>query len=94
MAEASSRAFFHLPFYHCELNLIELFWADMKMYIARTNVSFPIDELRNLFVKLAQKITSEEWDKCVAHIIMKVKPQMWFLDGVVDCLVESMIINF
>jgi transposase len=38
-----------LPPYHCELNLIELVWAQVKGHVARHNESFKMADIKKLF---------------------------------------------
>lgn len=33
--------------YHCELNPIELIWADIKSYVARHNTTFKFSDLKS-----------------------------------------------
>ena len=65
----------------------------MKLYIAWRNATFTINKVRDLFIESAEQITPEKWAKCVGHVMLKVKPQIWSLDGIIDCLVKPMIIN-
>nr|CAI5867612.1 unnamed protein product [Callosobruchus analis] len=37
-----------LPPYHCELNPIELIWAQIKGYVARNNTTFKLQDVRQL----------------------------------------------
>ena len=41
----------HLPAYHCELNLIELIWADEKNFVAREKKEMTIEHVETLFRK-------------------------------------------
>ena len=40
-----------LPPYHCELNAIELIWADEKNYVARENKGLTLNQAEELFRK-------------------------------------------
>ena len=43
-----------LPPYHCELNAIELIWADEKNFVARENKEMTIEHVETLFRKKAR----------------------------------------
>ncbi|XP_022831023.1 uncharacterized protein LOC111359655 [Spodoptera litura] len=53
-----------LPPYHCELNPIELVWADVKGYLARNNTTFKMVDVKKLSLQEELKnITPEKWKK-------------------------------
>ena len=37
-----------LPPYHCDLNLIELIWSQLKRYVAANNVTFKLPDVQKL----------------------------------------------
>ena len=45
-----------LPPYHCELNAIELIWADEKNFVARENKELTIEHVETLFRKRREEI--------------------------------------
>lgn len=65
----------------------------MKTYIATKTAAFTIKAIRDLFIETMQQMSSAKRTKCIEHVITKIEPQMWSLDGIVDCLVEPLIIN-
>ncbi|XP_067141996.1 uncharacterized protein [Centruroides vittatus] len=81
-----------LPPYHCNLNPIELIWADMKGYIARHNTTFKLSDVRILMNKAIEQITEERWRKCIEHI-EKEEQRMWELDEISETVVEKLIIH-
>ncbi|XP_067131417.1 uncharacterized protein [Centruroides vittatus] len=81
-----------LPPYHCNLNPIELIWADMKGYIARHNTTFKLSDVRILMNKAIEQITEERWRKCIEHI-EKEEQRMWELDEISETVVEKLIIT-
>ncbi len=72
-----------LPIGHCELNPIELIWAQLKRKIATENRTFRINDVRQLAEMVAAEIPNENWDKCIAHA-RKVEREYWDKDGLMD----------
>jgi hypothetical protein len=78
--------------YHCELNPIEMIWAQVKGYVAANNKTFKLEDVRLLLEKGIQNVTPERWEKCVQHVI-KEEDKMWNLDGLMETVMEPLIIN-
>ena len=57
-----------LPPYHCDLNAIELIWADEKNYVARENRGMTLKSVEALFRERRSQITAEKCKKCIEHI--------------------------
>ncbi|XP_059045044.1 uncharacterized protein LOC131840870 [Achroia grisella] len=81
-----------LPPYHCELNPIELVWAQAKGYVARNNKTFKMTEVKKHFEEGLQHITPEKWSSCVSHII-KEEDKIHGLDHMIDNVSDRFIIN-
>ena len=81
-----------LPPYHCELNPIELVWAQVKGEVARQNTSFKLENVRKLLTDSLQNVTPAKWKNCVQHVI-HVEEKMWVLDNLVEETVPSVIIS-
>ena len=77
MAKEQGKVVLRLPPYHCELNPIELIWAQVKDYVARNNTTFNIKDVNRHLVEAVQSITSEQWQKCIKHVIEKEEPRFW-----------------
>lgn len=92
MAAAQNIAVLRLPPYHCELNPIELVWAQVKGHVAKNNKTFKMAEVKLLFEEGLQKVTPERWRSCIDHVI-KVEDEMCKLDHLIDDVVEPFIIN-
>ena len=69
-----------LPPYHCDLNAIELIWADEKNYVARENREMTLKSVEALF---RSQITAEKCKKCIEHV-KKVELSYWKTDRVID----------
>lgn len=94
LATATGHTVLRLPPYHCSLNPIELIWADIKGYIARRNVDFTTADLQRLLAEGIAQITPNKWKECIRHVTETVEPDMWRIDGIIDVIVEPLIINF
>lgn len=88
LAAKNNKTVLRLPPYHCELNPIELVWAQVKGYVAARNVTYKIDEVRHLFVDGLGEVTSEKWKKCVEHV-KKEEEKLWKLDNLIEDIEES-----
>ncbi|XP_055910656.1 uncharacterized protein LOC129945019 [Eupeodes corollae] len=93
MAQAAGHEVLRLPPYHCELNPIELVWAQVKGFVASRNKSFKMTELKGLFESAIQNVDAEKWHWCVQHVEQVVEPKMWEMDVFSEDAVESLIIN-
>lgn len=81
-----------LPPYHCELNPIELVWADVKGYVARKNTTFKMADVKKLLQEALNNISAEKWQNCISHV-KKEETKLGTLDNNVDKTVDSFIIN-
>jgi|SRR5579872_2984095 len=91
IAEKHNVIVLRLPPYHCELNPIELIWAQVKGYVGRRNTTFKMKDVEVLFKEAIQEVTSENWRKAVQHVI-KEEEKMWNLDHFIDQTVDPLII--
>ncbi|XP_046961575.1 uncharacterized protein LOC124531150 [Vanessa cardui] len=83
IANAKNVTICRLPPYHCELNPIELIWAQVKSYIGRKNKTFKILEVRNLLHEAIKTIDKNKWLRCIDHVI-KEEEKMKELEGILD----------
>lgn len=81
-----------LPPYHCELNPIELEWADVKGYVARNNTTFKMVDVKKLLQEALKNITPEKWKNCISHV-KKEEIKLGGLDNNIDKTIDSFIIN-
>lgn len=92
MAKKRNITVFRLPPYHCELNPIELIWAQVKGEVARNNTTYKLADVQILFQNAISNVSPENWRKCVEHVL-KVEDKMWTVDMAVDAIVEPLIIH-
>lgn len=57
-----------LPPYHPELNPIEKIWANVKNWVAARNVTFKLQDVRNLAIQKFDSITAAEWSAVCDHV--------------------------
>lgn len=55
--------------YHCELNPIQLMWAQKKQGVAARNATFKLADVEVLLREGATKLTAEYWASAVHHVI-------------------------
>ena len=82
-----------LPVGHCELNPIELVWAQVKGYATDHNKDFTMRAIEQLAREGVENVTAAKWKKCVDHVIQKVENHYRTSDGVVKQAVESLVIE-
>ena len=67
-----------LPVRHCELNPIELIWANCKSFVARNNTTFKMADVKTLINCSFGRITPAVWAKCDDHVL-KIEEDYWKL---------------
>nr|CAH7762225.1 unnamed protein product [Callosobruchus chinensis] len=94
MAKKLNKTVLRFPPYHCELNPMQIIWADVKQYVAAENKSFKFSDVKNIFYDAIKRITPDKWKKCIEHVKEKVETKIWKLDGIIDRQVDPLVINF
>ena len=57
------------PVRHCELNPIELIWAQVKGFVAENNATFRLKDVKELVYGGFGRITKEVWAKAEDHVL-------------------------
>lgn len=82
----------HVPPYHCEFNPIELFWSQVKGYIAKRNTCFTLAEVEKLLPEALASVSQENWQNCCAHV-EQVEAGAWERDMIVDSETEPLVFS-
>ncbi|GBM15792.1 hypothetical protein AVEN_262945-1 [Araneus ventricosus] len=93
MAKVENKTVLRLLPYHCELNPIDLIWAQVKNFVPKENQTFKMPRVNDLCIQSISRIGVEEWKKCFKHVTNEVEKIIWDLDNAVDNIVDSVIIN-
>ena len=93
IAKAAGHEVVRLPPYHCELNPIEIAWAQVKGYIRVHNTKFTLTHVKELSFAGFAHVGSEEWEKLVQHVQNKVEDKLWEEDPLQESYIEEFIIQ-
>ena len=63
LTEQHGHIILRLPLAHCELNPIELYWAQVKAYVATHNKTF-----KDLAHDGLKVVTANHWQRCCCHV--------------------------
>ena len=81
-----------LPVHHPELNPIKLAWSVVKGYVTKHNKSFTLKEVEKLVPEGMSMVTPALWEK-FCHHTEKVEDEYWQKDGLIEDIVEEILIN-
>ncbi|KAF2888302.1 hypothetical protein ILUMI_17871, partial [Ignelater luminosus] len=80
MAKSQNKIVLRLLPYHCELNPIELIWADMKNYVAEENTTFKFQDMKTIFFEAVRTIIAQKWKNCIQHVENNIEQKLWDLE--------------
>ena len=89
---ANGHQILRLPPYHCDLNPIELIWADMKGYVSRNNCSFKVKDVRALIGESISMVNSDKWENACRHVI-DIENMYWAKDNIQTQQIAPIIIR-
>ena len=69
---------------HCELNPIEMIWAQIKKKIADENKTFKIKDVKELADRIIGEVSADQWERTVRHVIEVVELRHWENDSLMD----------
>lgn len=80
------------PVRHCELNPIELIWANVKSYVGRNNTTFKLSDVKKLVYRAFDNIDANVWQNAEQHV-RDIEAQYAENDGAYMPVVEPIVIN-
>ena len=89
IAERNGHEVLRLPPYHCDLNAIELIWANEKNFVARENTEMTMKFAVELFRRRRDELTPEICKKCVDHV-KEVENSYWKTDRIIDEKIDKL----
>ena len=81
-----------LPPYHCDLNPIELIWADVKRFVSENNTTFKKNDVRVLIGDAFSAIDQKKWMNACGHV-ESIERQYFRTDNVQFVPITPIIIN-
>jgi transposase len=81
-----------LPPYHPELNPIEMIWSEIKRYVAEKNITFNLNNTKQLCEEKISAMTASDWDKRCTHVV-KIEKEYLEKEAVVDEAIDRFIIH-
>ena len=81
------------PVRHCELNPIELIWAQVKGFVAKNNTTFRLKDFKELTYAAFAKITKDVWTKAEEHVV-KIEKEYCKENCIDRSVIEPIIIDF
>lgn len=81
-----------LPVAHCELNAIELIWANVKGFVAGQNKTFNVNNVLDLFKQGLRRIDDKTWKAAVSHV-KKIEDHYREKHHVLDMAIEPLVIR-
>ena len=77
--------------FHCELNPIELVWAQVKYYVAIRNKTFKKSDIEKLIEGAFESTSEKNWKIYVSHVV-SIENEMWRA-GKWQNVIESFVIQ-
>ncbi|CAK1580194.1 unnamed protein product [Parnassius mnemosyne] len=93
MAKEAGHSVMRLPPYHCQYNVIELIWAQIKGYTAPKNTSppFTANKMLSLLQEACDSVTAANWESVVLRTKNLNFPD-WDRDIHIDAVIDNQII--
>ncbi|XP_050064390.1 uncharacterized protein LOC114128157 [Aphis gossypii] len=88
LAETHNRTILRLLPYHCELNPIELAWANVKDHVKKNNTSYKLSDVKTLLLEGIERVDENMWTNCIRHT-MTEEEKFYQIDFIVDNLLSA-----
>lgn len=90
LAKEGGHEVLRLPPYHCELNPIELVWAQIKHHVKMNNTTFKVKDTEELIQRAYSTVTIDNWRNYIKHV-KGIENDMWIVDNLQDDIEEFVI---
>ena len=90
IAEENGHTVLRLPPYHCELNPIEMVWAQVKHHIKMNNTTSKVKDMSELIKHGYSNVTMQNWKNYIQHV-KDIESNMWIADNIQDDIEEFVI---
>jgi hypothetical protein len=81
-----------VPVAHCELNAIELIWANVKGFVAKHNTTFKIKDVEELCRQSLRQITPNVWKNATRHV-KKIEDDYAERHHVIEAQIDPVIVH-
>ena len=76
LAKETGHEVLRLAPYSCDLNPIEMVWAQVKTYVRRRNKTGGLEAIRALIEEAVASVSPAAWAKCCEHVV-QLEQQYW-----------------
>ena len=83
MAKQKGHEVLRLAPYNCDLNPIELIWAQVKSHVRQHNKTGHMNVVQELVTAAVEQVTQSQWASCCDHVI-KAEEMYWKSDSIME----------
>ena len=83
MAKLKGHDVLRLAPYSCDLNPIELIWAQVKAYVRRRNKTGGLEVIRSLIGEAVASVSPSAWANCCEHVV-RLEQEYWDREHVAE----------
>lgn len=89
LAQTHNKKVLRLPPYHCELNPIELAWANVKDHVKKNNTSYKLSDVKTLLLEGIERVDRNNmWTNFVKHT-MEEEEKFYNIDFIIDDMLSA-----
>lgn len=89
LAQTHNKKVLRLPPYHCELNPIELAWANVKDHVKKNNTSYKLNDVKTLLLEGIERVDANNmWRNFVKHT-MEEEEKFYNIDFIIDDVLSA-----
>lgn len=91
LAKEKGHEVLRLAPYSCDLNPIEMVWAQVKSYVRRRNRTGGLEAIRSLIEEAVASVSPSAWAKCCEHVV-RLEEEYWERENVAE-EVERVVVS-